>query len=175
MRELPRGGRRRAEPRREATEAAAAEPAPPARLAPSKSNSPATWVMSRRLSSEAAAPLQASIGLPPPNATSASAPTRSASATRARTELAGTCCPTPANTPAQCGPIAAVTRSIHEIDAAAEPVFEIVTVWAAPMPEADAAGLHHAEEEFLLFDAVACLLPDPIGEIAAGESAVLTQ
>ena len=29
----------------------------------------------------------------------------------ARTELAGTCCPTPANTPAQCGPIAAVTRS----------------------------------------------------------------
>src|SRR5258707_3957137 len=67
--------------------------------------------MSRGLSSEAGATLQASIGLPPPNATSASASTRSASATRARAELAGTCCPTPANTPAQCGPIAAVTRS----------------------------------------------------------------
>src|SRR5258707_12994338 len=67
--------------------------------------------MSRRLSSEAAATLQASIGLPPPKATNASAPTRSAWATRARTELAGTCCPTPANTPAQCGPTAAVTRS----------------------------------------------------------------
>ena len=80
-------------------------PAPPARLAPSKSISPATRVMSRRLSSEAAATLQASIGLPPTPLRPAHRrrPTR-ISATSARTEFAGTCCPTPANTPAQCGP-----------------------------------------------------------------------
>ena len=47
-------------------------------------------------------------------------------------------------------------------------ILGLASVLSAPMLEADAAGLHHAEEQLLLLDAVAVLAPHPVFECRSG-------